>query len=131
MPAERTLARPLSGEEVIEAIGAKIKEQLRRDCFLAPHMAYGSFSFTAKIEIKFQGSRIEGTQATVSGGEGVLTPDVPTTEVHSTASAEPQPPNEVRRETGQGVPVVTKGPSGRLEEKRVKYERQGKPKPAA
>ena len=131
MPTERVLAKPLSGAEVIEAVVVRIREQLQKDCFLSPHMAYGSYSFTCNIDIQFQGSRIAGTHATVRGEQSVA--DAPQTEKESqqvTISDEPKPPNEVRRETGQEVPVLAKTPQGRLEERRVRYERKtgGKPK---
>lgn len=131
MPTERAIAKPLSGTEVIEAITTRLKEQLGRDCYLSPHMAYGAFSFKCTIDIKFQASRIEGTSTAVSGslGEEDTEQAIETSTIE--VSDEPKPPNEVRRETGQDVPVLTKTPQGRLEERRVKYERKGSPKTKA
>ena len=130
MPTERVLAKPLSGTEVVEAIVTRIKEQLQKDCFLAPHMAYPAFSFKCELDIQFQASRIAGTHATVTSAAAVvdLAPGAQESQ-QVTISDEPKPPNEVRRETGQEVPVLTKTPQGRLEERKVRYERKGgKPK---
>jgi hypothetical protein len=132
MANERTLAKPLSGLEVIEAIVSTVRTQLQKDCFLAPHMAYPSYSFTAKIDIQFQGSRIAGTTAHVKDAAGERVPNLPETTESVELSESPKPPNEVRRDTNQGVPVQVKTPSGRLEEKKVRYARpKGKTQPAA
>lgn len=121
--AERTLAKPLSGTEVIEAIVTSIRRQLSKDCYLAPHMAYGSYSFQADLQIQFQASRITGTQTHVTGGEGELDPEK-TESANISISDEPKPPNEVRVDSGQPVPTLTKTPAGRVEERAVKYERR-------
>lgn len=134
MPTERVLAKPLSGTEVIEAIVSRLREQLQKDCFLAGHMAYSAFSFKCSIDIKFQASRIEGTSTQVSGSLGEEDLEQPIATETVEVSDEPKPPNEVRRESGQDVPVLAKTPQGRLEERKVRYERKGvqhKPKATA
>lgn len=128
MPTERAIAKPLSGTEVIEAIVSRLKEQLGRDCYLSPHMAYGAFSFKCSIDIKFQASRIEGTSTSVSGSLGETDTEQETESATLEVSDDPRPPNEVRRESGQEVPVLAKTPQGRLEERKVRYERKGHPK---
>ena len=120
---ERTLAKPLSGAEIREAIIHKLREQMQRDCFLAPHIAYASFSFQLKLDVQFQntGTSIKETtiRATDAGGE-VIAADMEHAEL--AVSGEPQPPNEVRVETGQGVPTVVQKPQGGIEERKVKYD---------
>lgn len=128
MANERTLAKPLSGTEIIEAIVSLVRTALQRDCFLAPHMAYPSFSVQGKLDIQFQGTRIVGTVAHVKDAAGEQSPHVPVSNASVEFSENPKPPNEVRRETEQPVPVQVKTPSGRIEERRVKYEKRNKAK---
>jgi hypothetical protein len=47
--------RPLSGQEVKDAIITKIRKGLEKDCFLAPHLAYGAFSMHFTLELQFRG----------------------------------------------------------------------------
>lgn len=54
MPSERVLNLPLSGDEVIEIILARIGSRLRQDCFLAPAMTYNGFSYDLNCVIKFK-----------------------------------------------------------------------------
>lgn len=122
MANEKTLAKPLSGEEVMEAITFKIRDAMRRDCFLAPHIAYDSYSFQATVRVQFQktGTAIKETSVTTRGKGGDET-DEPIEAVDVEVSDEPKPPNDVRVETGQGVPTHVTKPSGGVEEKKVKY----------
>jgi hypothetical protein len=132
LAGEKTLAKPLSGSEIVEAILFRIRERLGKDCFLAPHIAYGSFSFQAEIRVQFQntGTAIKETfvRANDQGG------DVTEAEMRSfdvTVTDEPKAPNEVRVETGQGVPTIVTKPQGGIEEKRVKYDPKNLPKQGA
>lgn len=122
MAVEKTLAKPLAGSEIIEAIVSKIRSQLSRDCFLAPHIAYGSFAFQADIRIQFQNTQtaIKETRVPVNGtGGDVNESEMKAADVH--VEAEPQPPNQVRVETGQGVPALVAKPTGGVQEKKIKY----------
>jgi hypothetical protein len=125
MAQERTLAKPLAGNEIIRAIVQKIEAQLQRDCFLAPHIAYASFSFQATIRVQFQntGTSIKETHVSAGGGGGEITnEEMQSTEVE--VSDEPKPPNDVRVETGQGVPALVTKPTGGVEEKKIKYQQR-------
>lgn len=128
MPAERTLNKPLSGPEIIESIVSDIRKTLERDCFLAPHMAYPSYSCDGQLNIKFQGTAVKSSTAYVRASTGEPDPSLPIQEETVSVDVEPKPPNEVRRESGQAVPVLAKTATGKLEEKAVKYAPKGKPK---
>jgi hypothetical protein len=122
---ERTLARPLSGAEVRQAILNRIEAQLARDCFLVPHLGYASFSFQAEIRIQFQytGTSIRQTQVNAQGKGGNETDDpVESVDVH--VAEEPKPPNEVRVDSGQGVPTIARSATGKVEERRVRYDQK-------
>ena len=128
-PAERTLAKPLSGAEILEAMVTKIRHALSRDCFLSPHLAYASYSFQADIRFQFQhtGTAIKESQVHVTGQGGeVTTAEMESIDIH--VSDEPKPPNEVRVETGQGVPTQVVKPQGGVEEKKVRYDVKNLPK---
>jgi hypothetical protein len=128
MANEKTLAKPLSGGEIIEAIVSKIRQQMQRDCFLAPHIAYASFSFQATVRVQFQntGTAIKETMVTSTGlGGEVSNADMESAEVE--VSDEPKPPNDVRVESGQGVPALVTKPTGGVEEKKIKYAPPNKP----
>jgi hypothetical protein len=119
---ERTMAKPLSGAECADAITFKIRDALSRDCFLAPHIAYDSYSFQADIRVQFQktGTAIKETTIRTHGKEGEVS-DQPMESVDVNVTDTPKPPNEVREETGQGIPTMVTKPTGGVEEKRVKY----------
>lgn len=128
MATERTVVKPLSGAEIVEAILSRVRSQLQRDCFLASHLAYKSYSAQVDVRVQFQdtGTRITDTEVHVqtNGGE-VTDEEMQVEEAH--VEVTPEPPNIVRRETGQDVPVVTPKPSGGMEERRVRYAPKGTP----
>lgn len=124
MTNEVAVPEPLSGTEIIDAVVFKIREALRRDCFLNANTAYEYFSGQFHIELK----------AVDCGREAAVTVDV----TH-TAGAAPEPgaaiqeakvdetipmeaPNVVRRATRQSVPVVATDATGRNEQRRVTYD---------
>lgn len=121
-PVERTVAKPLSGAEVVEAIVHRIRQQLQRDCFLAGHLAYASFSMQAQIRVQFQNTGTAIKETTVHANEqGGQVTDAEMKSVDVDVTSEPQPPNQARIETGQGVPAVVTRPQGGVEEKKLKY----------
>lgn len=122
---EKTLPRALSGTEIKTAVIKKITDMMERDCRLASHVAYGAFSFHFRLDIKFQdlGSNIKSTAHEASEEIApVEDPEIPLQVETLEVSDEEKPPNQVRVETGQGVPVAVKLPSGKMEEKRVTYK---------
>ncbi|HKM83871.1 MAG TPA: hypothetical protein VJY15_23310 [Candidatus Acidoferrum sp.] len=119
---ERTIAKPLSGGEVMEAIIFKIRDALKRDCYLAPHIAYDSYSFQAEIRVQFQKTNTSIKETTVhTRGKAGDVSDQPMESADVKTSDEPKPPNELREETGQGIPTIITKPQGGVEEKKVKY----------
>jgi len=127
MSNEVSVPEPLSGTEVIEAIVYKVREQLRRDCFLSPNSAYEYFSGRIRIEIKaIDCGRQADVDTEVNVDLGKLTEDnIDNVDAsQSDENIDPDAPNVVRRETQQSVPVVTTDSSGKAETKRVNYQRQ-------
>jgi hypothetical protein len=119
---ERVINRALSGEEIRTAILKETSDLMAKDCRLASHVAYGAFSYELSIKIKFQdaGSNVQGTNIQAAGTT-VFDPELPVEELTIAASVAERAPNEVRVQTGQGVPVLAKGPGGRVEEKKITY----------
>jgi hypothetical protein len=120
--AERTLPKALSGAEITEAVIAKLRASMRNDCRLQPHMAYGSFSVKVRVDLKFQDPNGHGDTQTAHEAvveEGELEPDAFPLTVEF--EDEPKPPNQVRMETGLGIPTLVTSPGGKVEEKKVTY----------
>jgi hypothetical protein len=121
--SERVLADPLSGEEILTAVAEKIKSRLRRDCYLTPNMAYQSFRCKIKIELVAVDC---GEERPVNVEESVsLNPDDAALDQADKELAEfeiePAPPNDVRVETEQPVPILTKDVDGRPTVRHAKY----------
>lgn len=173
--AEKTIAKPLSGVEVVEAIIAGVKQgfrkqaprfpvkysenildrlraQMKRDCFLTPHMAYGTYSadttiriqyqqaedigqshyaFQAECAVKFEntGTAVKSTLVRFAGFSGELREDIDMEPLEIHVLDEPRPPNQVRIDSHQGVPALTQTPQGRTEERHIRYAPR-KPKEA-
>lgn len=125
--AERSLNLPLSGEEIVIAVTEKLAEAMRRDCFLSQNTAYESFraEVTVKILMTDLGRTPEAEfHVTQEVGHPTLSGNLSTAETAFTM--EPAPPNEVRMETGQPLPVLTTGQAtGRPEIKPVRYQKPG------
>lgn len=123
---ETTIPKPLSGPEIIDAICFKVRENLNKNCLLAPHSAYGAFSYDAKVTITFVNptSHIKEALGFASGSGGEPQDVIETSTEVIDMHADPQPPNQVRRDTEQGVPARVKTPQGGVEERKLKYERK-------
>lgn len=126
MSPERVLANPLSGEEIVRAVGDKVMNALRRDCYLTPNLAYDWYEADVKISVRAHDvgrlaevvKEVHDEQGQAPEGEDSAL-DVADAEFHVDAA----PPNEVRVETGQDVPVLTKNADGKPEVKGVRYAR--------
>ncbi len=123
--AEKTLAKPLSGTEVIEAVVDKLRDKMRRDCYLNPNSAYDWFAadITIKLDMHDTGSKVSVEHAALVT-EGVKPVD-DTMFVSENLQIEPAAPNTVRMETGQPIPTETKDAHGRRVERGVTYTRKG------
>lgn len=113
--AEKTLALPLSGAEVKQAILDRISQALDSDCFLHDASAYDYFYGTAEIRLTLHDAgREEDVNVGVVSRHGELSE--PLTEGKAEIKFEQAPPNQVRVETGQPVPTDTG--------KKIKYSRK-------
>jgi hypothetical protein len=124
--AERVLANPLSGSEVMEAVLDKIRTKLQSDCYLSPNVAYDYFTCNVKLSLR---AHDVGRTAEVEVDETITAGESnPEHAALEAADAEFQieaaPPNEVRVETGQPVPVLTRDSDGKPEVKHIKYSRK-------
>ncbi len=128
--SEKSVVEALSGNEVVEAVLHKVREQLRRDCFLSANMAYRAFEAKIHISIKMMdvGHNPEVDMTIpVRSKEPIPTSFkdpadaalVHTEESDSEMGQEPA--NVVRVESDQPVPVKVTHTDGREEIKRVKY----------
>lgn len=124
--AEKPAVVCLNGEEVQHAILYKIGESFEKTCHLTAATAYTAFRAKITIQITLDDyGRKQPDNHTVEVSEGELSENAQTVETE--VNIEPQPPNVVRRDTGQDIPMeVLK--DGKKVRKYVKYQR---PKRAA
>lgn len=122
--SEETLAQPLSGEEIIEAIAWRLREILQKQCQLNPALAYESFSadIDVRLMVKDLGREIPIAAKFNEHSKTQIDPDdasLLTAEEHLYDA----PPNQVRMDTDQAIPVLTTDSEGRKDIKHVRYER--------
>lgn len=111
MADEKPAPLPLNGDEVKEAILYKINESLGRTCHLSHDNAYASFMADISIRLKLNDfGREQRDNHIVQAMEPA---NIPAEELEQMRSMEtnltivPAPPNVVRTETNQPVPVPT------------------------
>jgi hypothetical protein len=133
---ERVQPLPLSGREVKNAILFKIEDELNKSGHLHDDNAYTSFRFEGSIKLVLSdyGREVQDNhEIAVAEDSGVASfpgageyPDNTTT-VSSNVAMEPMPPNQLRVETNQSVPVTTVV-DGKAKTRHVKYApRKAKP----
>ncbi len=110
---EKTIALALSGAEIKEALIEKFRQGLDRDCFFHRDAAYDTISGKVTWEIGLHA--VDSVTATGAASLNVGDGEVSETQ-KGEVDIEPQPPNEVRIESGQTVPTD----SG----KRIKYSKE-------
>jgi hypothetical protein len=118
---------PLTGTEVQEAILFKIAESMSKSCHLSETNAYTSFRADIKVNIQLgdYGRETPDNHIAVAQSEEPLAGNIVVDAVDLQIAE--QPPNQVRIETGQDVPVETVV-DGKKVIKRVKYQaRRGRP----
>lgn len=122
MESEKPLPLPLTGEEVKNAILFKLQESLNKTCHLKDDNAYTSFSATIRVQLTLSdyGRQVKDNHeiaetANVPELEG--TPEY--VEQHE-ITVDPVPPNQLRVETDQPVPVMTTE-DGKQSVKHLKY----------
>ncbi len=124
---ERVLANPLSGGEIRRAILDKISQRLAQDGFLNENLAYDFYD--ARIKISLTAHDV-GRAAPVNLDVHVTDGEPPENENAALDAADAEfeidaaAPNEVRVETGQDVPVLTRDEKGNPAIKGVRYSRK-------
>jgi hypothetical protein len=132
--AERVLVNPLSGAEIIEAVADKVRKSLQKDCFLSPNLSYDYYSAEVKISLTAHDvgrdakveQAIHDTQGEIAENE-----DAALDAADAEFAIDAEPPNTVRVESGQPVPVLTRGEDGKPAIRKVKYGRKQAEKVAA
>jgi hypothetical protein len=122
---EKVLALALSGEEVRKAICDRLDQVLAKDCRLTPEKAYQFFEAKVSVHIECTDvGRIEVIDQRVPATYGEPDENEALDKFDAEFQMEPKPPNEIRVESGQGVPVQTRESDGRSTEKRIRYSRK-------
>ncbi len=123
--AERVLANPLSGEEIIEAVVDQIRRHLQKDCYLSPNLAYDFFHADVKISLTAHDvGRAAEVVIEETVAEGVRPEDYALEAADAEFHINEAAPNEVRVESGQDVPVLTRDADGKPAIKGIKYSRK-------
>jgi hypothetical protein len=125
--AERVLVQPLSGAEIIEAIADKVRKSLQKDCFLSPNLSYDFYDATVKISLTAHDvGRDAQVEQVIHDTQGEVTEneDAALEAADAELDIVAEPPNTVRVESGQPVPVLTRGDDGKPAIRKVKYGRQ-------
>jgi len=122
MPSEKVLTPPLSATEIEEAILDSVRLAIRRDCNLAPGNAYGTFSahITGRVLLYDMGTEF-AVNLDAKSNVGQMTEGGKESEIEITLKE--RPPNAVRVESGQGVPVSVRNSQGKNETRYVRYGR--------
>src|SRR6266850_1276926 len=125
--SEETVADPLSGEEVIQAIIDRVTRMLRDDCYLSPMAAYESFEVDIQVSVKMLdiGRTPEvKIRAKVQSEKPVDETDedfaLNAAEAHMAA----MPPNQVRLEAGLPIPTLVEDTQGKRDIRPVRYARK-------
>lgn len=124
--SEQVLPLPLSGGEIIKAAQSLLGDALRQDCYLNEVAAYETVQGTITIRLQMKDC---GRDAVVERTVGVAIGPAPDADDPDVYLAEadrllgPAPPNQVRQETDQPLPVLTEDSTGRREVRRVTYAR--------
>jgi hypothetical protein len=123
MPDEKPAPLPLTGEEVQEAILYKVATSLLKTCHLKSDNAYTSFKaeITIRLTLSDFGREVKDNHIVKEEGSIFHPPEIEAElvgkesypdlnkprQVDANIVMEPMPPNQVRIETDQAVPVPT------------------------
>src|SRR5215475_11748717 len=120
--SETTIAEPLSGEEIVEAVKEEVGRVMVRDCRLNPALAYVAFRCRVFVEMDLRdgadGVHIE-VEVLAKGGPAASLVGMPVREGRGELAE--RPPNLVRREAGLAIPTLVEDGQGRKEVRPVKY----------
>jgi hypothetical protein len=109
MPDEKPAPLPLTGEEVQEAVLYKVASSLARSCHVHKDNAYTSFKAEISIRLTLSdyGREVKDNHIVAEQGDSGLSAESEPRQVDVNVTMEPMPPNQVRIETDQAVPVPT------------------------
>jgi hypothetical protein len=109
MESEKSVPLPLSGDEVKEAAIAKVRECLDKSCHLAGGNAYTSVRFEIAIKMTLfdYGREVRNNEIATGEIDSGLPQEGAAEAIEETLTVEPMPPNQLRQDTGQAVPVQT------------------------
>ena len=109
MPDEKPAPLPLTGEEVQEAILYKVATSLERTCHLKVDNAYTSFKAEISIRLTLSdfGRQVNDNHIVSDQHDTGLESESEPRTVEANVTMQPMPPNQVRIETDQAVPVPT------------------------
>lgn len=124
--SEQVLPLPLSGGEIIKAVLHHVELALKRDCYLNDVAAYETVAGTISVRLKMKdcGRAVEvSVDVPVSQGPAPTDGDPDVYDANATVELETAPPNVVRQETDQPLPVLVEDATGKREVRRVQYAR--------
>lgn len=125
---ERVLPEALSGEEIRVALLDQLMTRLAKDGILNSAHAYSHFSAKVDIHIECHDlGRVDVVDVTETATP-IKTDDENDAldQFDAELIVDPQPPNDVRVETGQEVPVLTNDSEGKPAIKGIRYSRKQK-----
>ena len=109
MESEKSIPLALSGEEIQEAVLYKVRECMGKSCHLASGNAYTSvrFEVTVKMTMFDYGREVRNNEIVTGEIDSGIPQEGAALAVEETLAVEPMPPNQLRQETDQAVPVQT------------------------
>jgi hypothetical protein len=126
---EQTLALKLNGAEIRKALTEKIDQALSRDWSMNPATSYDWFEGTITIKLALSDA---GREYPLEVSAHAFAGDEPDQSQEQTVEVPVNkvPPNVVRVETGQDVPVLAKSGDGPATVKGIRYKKGSAPKTA-
>jgi hypothetical protein len=109
MESEKPVPMPLTGEEVQNAVLYKVQEAMQNSCHLRLSDAYTSFNaeITVRLTLSDYGRVVHSNHNAVAADDTGLPQEAEPRVSEGNLTVDPMPPNEVRVETDQAVPVKT------------------------
>lgn len=126
---EEVVVRPLTGEEVQEAVIHKIRQSMARSCNLLGTNGYTSFRcrVTISLSLSDYGREVlDNHQVDVAESTGIE-PEGPLRQEEAEVIMEPKPPNQVLIESDQKVDLQTTE-DGKRVIRQVRYSPRKAPK---
>jgi len=119
-----TLKKAIGAAELRKAILFDLEKSMCRDCNLADHMSYGSAKFKIRVDVELYDAtsgKVINTAHEAKLQEGEITEDEDGEKYNFELLRDHQGPNELRKETEQGIPTLVKDEDGKVTEKAITY----------